>query len=84
MAPGARFSPPAPRGPHRRRRTSRDQPRLLRLEQVGRITRHLRSPQLLQELQVVQHPETAAERGEHHRVLLGLNLHVTSPVPAAD
>src|SRR6185437_12434714 len=53
-----------------------DEPRLLRLEQVRRIVRYLRIAQLFQELQVVERPERASERGEHHRVLRGLYRHI--------
>ncbi len=73
VAPGAKFLPPVPRGPPNPPVRRVDQPGLLRFEQVGRATRHLGGPQLLEELQVVQHPETTSERGEHDRMLLGLN-----------
>src|SRR5215472_5649585 len=55
---------------------ARDEPGLLRFEQVRRITRDPRRAQLLEELQVVEHPEAASECGEDYGMLLGLNLNV--------
>src|SRR6185437_7143537 len=56
--------------------TACNEPGLLRFEQVGRIACYLRRAQLFEELQIVEHPETASERGEDDCMLLGLDFDV--------
>ena len=79
MAPGARLLPSIAAAGLLLAAATGNEPRLLRFKEVGGIARYLRGGKLLQELQVVQHPECAAKGRDHYRMLFRVDLYIVHP-----